>query len=157
MRVLRRAAACLTLLAGAGSAGATPVFLTPVNISDAGQDGFEGVGRRGLDRHQVHYAWTRSDGTNTRIQYRSRDVSGNFGAVQTISDPGQNASDPDIAVDPSNNVLLAWSRTRRHEHPHPGRLQAGRRRLRRPADDLRPRVRRDQARGRFRQLGPRPC
>ena len=100
----------LTGLGGAASAGATPVFLTPVNISDAGQDGFEGV--VAVDSTgQVHYAWTRSDGTNLRIQYRSRDVNGNFGAVQTISDPGQNASDPDIAVDPSNNVLLAWSRT----------------------------------------------
>jgi hypothetical protein len=86
------------------------VFLTPVNISDAGQDGFEGV--VAVDSTgQVHYAWTRNDGTNLRIQYRSRDVNGNFGAVQTISDPGQNASDADIAIDPSNNVLLVWSRT----------------------------------------------
>ena len=110
-RCASMAALCaLALFALAGPAGATPVFLTPVNISDAGQDGFEGV--VAVDSTgQTHYAWTRSDGTNLRIQYRSRDVNGNFGAVQTISDPGQNASDPDIAVDPSNNVLLAWSRT----------------------------------------------
>jgi hypothetical protein len=97
-------------LATAGTAGATPVFLTPVNISDAGQDGFEGavaVDSAGM----VHFAWTRSDGTNLRIQYRTRDVNGNFGAVQTISAAGQSASDPDIAIDPSNDILLAWSRT----------------------------------------------
>jgi hypothetical protein len=101
----------LGLLALAGPAAATPVFLTPVNISDAGQDGFEGV--VAVDSTGItHFAWTRSDGTNTRIQYRSRDAGGGaFGAVQTISDPGQNASDPDIAVDPSNNVLLTWSRS----------------------------------------------
>ena len=101
---------CLALLAAAGGAHATPVFLSPLNISDAGQDGFEGV--VAVDSTGVtHFAWTRSDGTNTRIQYRSRDASGTFAAVQTISDPGQNASDPDIVVDPSNNVLLTWSRS----------------------------------------------
>ena len=101
----------LALLALAGPASATPVFLTPLNISDAGQDGFEGV--VAVDSTGItHFAWTRSDGTNTRIQYRSRDASGGaFGAVQTISDPGQNASDPNLAVDPSNNVLLTWSRS----------------------------------------------
>ena len=101
----------LALLAGAEPARATPVFLTPLNISAAGQDGFEGtvaVDSTGI----THYAWTRSDGTNLRIQYRSRDASGGaFSAVQDISAAGQNASDPDLAVDPSNNVLLAWSRS----------------------------------------------
>ncbi len=101
---------CLALLAVAAPAQATPVFLTPLNLSDAGQDGFEGV--VAVDSTGItHYAWTRSDGTNTRIQYRSRDASGTFGSVETISDPGQSASDPDIAVDPSNNVLLTWSRS----------------------------------------------
>lgn len=100
----------LALLAGAGPAHATPVFLTPLNISDPGQDGFEGV--VAVDSTGItHFAWTRSDGTNLRIQYRSRAADGTFGAVQTISDPGQNASDADIAVDPSNNVLLTWSRS----------------------------------------------
>ena len=93
----------------AGPAQATPTFLSALNISDAGQDGFEGV--VAVDSTGVtHYAWTRSDGTNTRIQYRDRDPSGTFGAVQTISAAGQNASDPDLAVDASNNVLLTWSR-----------------------------------------------
>ena len=53
----------------AGPAQATPTFLSALNISDAGQDGFEGV--VAVDSTGVtHYAWTRSDGTNTRIQYR---------------------------------------------------------------------------------------
>ena len=101
----------LAVLAAAPEAGATPTFLTPLNISDAGQDGFEGV--VAVDSTGItHYAWTRSDGTNSRIQYRPRDPNGApLGAVETISDPGQNASDPDIAVDPSNNVLLTWSRS----------------------------------------------
>ena len=105
------AAVCsLAMAVGVQTAGATPVFLSPIDISDAGQDGFEGV--VAVDSTgQVHYAWTRSDGTNLRIQYRNRDAAGNFGPVINISDPGQNASDPDIAIDPSNNVLAAWSRS----------------------------------------------
>ena len=105
------ASALLVALSAAGPAAATPTFLTPLNISDAGQDGFEGV--VAVDSTGItHFAWTRSDGTNLRIQYRSRDPNGGaFSAVQSISDPGQNASDPDIAVDPSNNVLLTWSRS----------------------------------------------
>lgn len=100
----------LAVLGAVGTAGATPVFLTPIDISAAGEDGFEGV--VAVDSTGVtHFAWTRSDGANLRIQYRSRNASGAFGAVQNISDAGQSASDPDIAVDPSNNVLLTWSRT----------------------------------------------
>ena len=105
------AAICSLVMAFAvQTAAATPVFLSPIDVSDAGQDGFEGV--VAVDSTgQVHYAWTRSDGTNLRIQYRNRDAAGNFGPVVNISDPGQNASDPDIAIDPSNNVLAAWSRS----------------------------------------------
>ncbi len=103
------ASAVLAVALLAGPAQATPTFLSGINISDPGQDGFEGV--VAVDSTGItHYAWTRSDGTNTRIQYLSRDASGAFGSIQTISDAGQNASDPDLAVDASNNVLLTWSR-----------------------------------------------
>ena len=94
----------------ARSAGATPVFLTPIDISAAGQDGFEGVvaidstGRcttRGRAATAPTCASSTAAGTQAATSARSLN----------ISDPGQNASDPDIAVDPSNNVLVTWSRS----------------------------------------------
>ncbi len=104
------AVGALGLLGTAQTAGATPTFLSPVEVSPAGQDGFEGV--VAVDSTgQTHYAWTGSDGANLRIKYRTRDADGTFGPVLSISDPGQNASDPNIAVDPSNNVIVAWSRS----------------------------------------------
>ena len=36
-----------------------------------------------------HHIWTRSDGSNTRIQYRMRDQAGNFDPVQTLSTAGE--------------------------------------------------------------------
>jgi hypothetical protein len=97
-------------LACAGPAAATPVFLTPINISDSGQDAFEPqvvVDSSGNE----HHVWTRSDGTNTRIQYRIRAQDGTFGSVQTLSAAGQDASQPDIDVDPAGNVVAVWTRS----------------------------------------------
>ena len=94
----------------ASPAAATPVFLSPINISDAGQDAFEPqvvVDASGNE----HHVWTRSDGTNTRIQYRTRTQGGTFGAVETLSAAGQNASQPDIDVDPAGNVVAIWTRS----------------------------------------------
>lgn len=112
---IRRRIAVTTFVAGAAvfgcaaPAAATPVFLTPINISDAGQDAFEPqvvVDASGNE----HHIWTRSDGTHTRIQYRIRSQAGVFDAAQTISPAGQNASAPDIDVDPSGNVVAVWTR-----------------------------------------------
>ena len=91
------------------AAHATPTFLSVINISDPGQDGFEpqvvvdGSGN-------VISVWTRSDGTNLRIQSANRTASGPWSAAQTLSDPGQNASSPQIAVDPSGNAVAVWTR-----------------------------------------------
>ena len=100
----------VALLGFASSAQATPTFLTAIDISDPGQDGFEpdvSVDPSG----NVIAVWTRSDGTNFRIQSASCTANGNWGPTSTISDAGQNASNPDVAIDNSGNALVAWSRT----------------------------------------------
>jgi hypothetical protein len=104
------ALSAIALLGFASSAQATPTFLSAIDISDAGQDGFEpdvAVDPSG----NVISVWTRSDGTNFRIQYSTRTPNGTWAAPTTISDPGQNASNPDVAIDNSGNALVAWSRT----------------------------------------------
>ena len=102
--------ACGVMLAWAAPASATPLFLTPAYISDAGEDAFEPqvvVDQSGNE----HHIWTRFDGANTRIQHRVRDQAGNFGAVQTVSAAGQDASQPQIDVAPDGDAVAIWTRS----------------------------------------------
>jgi hypothetical protein len=92
------------------AASATPTFLTAVNISDPGQDGFEPDVAVAPDGTVVA-VWTRSDGTNFRIQSASRTATGAWSAAQTISDPGMSASGPALAVDPFGNAVVAYTQT----------------------------------------------
>jgi microcompartment protein CcmK/EutM len=55
-------------------------------------------------------AWRRFDGTKWRIQVRRRAAGGSLSAVQTLSDAGQDASDPQVAVDRNGNAVVAWYR-----------------------------------------------
>jgi hypothetical protein len=109
LRVLFAVSAFL-LLVFATPAQATPTFLSAINISDAGQDGFEpdvAVDPSG----NVISVWTRSDGSFFRIQYSTRTATGAWTPPQNISDPNQSASNPDVAIDNSGNALVAWSRS----------------------------------------------
>jgi hypothetical protein len=107
---LLAALALTLLLISASSAQATPTFLSAINISDAGQDGFEpdvAVDPSG----NVVAVWTRSDGSFFRIQSSNRTANGSWAPAVTLSDPGQSASNPDVAIDNSGNAMVAWSRT----------------------------------------------
>jgi len=57
-------------------------------------------------------AWSRSTGASTtccrRIEARSRSATGSLGAVQTLSAPGRNAEDHQLAVNSSGNALFTW-------------------------------------------------
>ena len=87
------------------AAHATPTFLSGINISDATKDAFEPQVVVAPDG-TVIAVWSRSDGTNFRIQSSNRTpLTGAWAGAQTISDPGMSASGPAIAVDPSGNAV----------------------------------------------------
>lgn len=62
--------------------------------------------------------WRRYDETGQcggsgcgRIQARARSAAGTFGPVQTLSDAGQDASSPKVALDPAGNAVVVWERS----------------------------------------------
>jgi hypothetical protein len=55
--------------------------------------------------------WTRSDGTNFRIQSSNHTPTGDWQPVQTISASGVSASGPAVGIDPSGNALVAWTQS----------------------------------------------
>jgi hypothetical protein len=55
------------------------------------------------------FVWQRFDGTNTRVQARSRSTAGTLGAIGTLSAPGH-AFDPRIAVAPNGAASAVWTR-----------------------------------------------
>lgn len=54
------------------------------------------------------FAWVRSDGTNQRVQIRTRSAAGTFSSVQTVSPAGFDAHWPAVAIDAGGNALVAW-------------------------------------------------
>jgi hypothetical protein len=92
------------------TAQATPTFLTAIDISAAGQDGFEPQVAVDPTNGDVVAVWTRSDGSNLRIETAQRTPNGAWSSPTQISDPGQSASSPAISVDTSGNMLAAWTR-----------------------------------------------
>jgi microcompartment protein CcmK/EutM len=57
------------------------------------------------------FTWQGFDGTNTRAQARARSAAGALSAVQNLSNPGQNASSPQIAVDDTGDAVFTWVRS----------------------------------------------
>jgi hypothetical protein len=88
------------------SAGALGAIAT---LSAAGQDAHNTeVGVE--DNGDGVVVWERFDGADFRIQARSVAASGVLGAVSTISIAGENALDPEIAVDADGDAVIAWKR-----------------------------------------------
>jgi hypothetical protein len=98
------------LLLAPAVARATPTFLSAIDISDATKDAFEPEVDVAPDGTVIS-VWTRSDGTNFRIQSANRTPLGAWSSPQTISDPGMSASGPAISVDPSGNALAVWTQS----------------------------------------------
>jgi hypothetical protein len=99
----------VALVAFPSTAFGTPQFLSAANVSDPGQDGFEPQVAVDGSGNAVA-VWTRSDGTNFRIQSSNRTPNGAWSVPQTVSDPGQAASTPKLAIDSAGNALTAWTR-----------------------------------------------
>jgi hypothetical protein len=56
------------------------------------------------------FTWARLDGNFNLIEARSRSASGILRPFTTLSDPGQNAFLPQVAVDPTGDALVTWQR-----------------------------------------------
>ena len=54
--------------------------------------------------------WFRSDGTDDRVQARVLRSTGILSPIHTLSDPGGDAHDPDVAVEDDGDAYLSWSR-----------------------------------------------
>jgi len=113
--MLRHARLCgllvMALLAAAVAATpASAAFSAPFSLSAAGQDAdFPQVAVDG-DGDAV-FTWVRSDGTNDRVQARTRSAAGALSAVQDLSAAGQDATDPQVAVDGDGDAEFTWVRS----------------------------------------------
>jgi hypothetical protein len=98
-----------------GSAGGD--FGSAHAISDPGEDARSprvAVGQNG----EAVAVWVGSDGSHRRVQAAFRPKGGSFGPSQTISDPGQQASEPaEVAVDRHGGAVAVWQSS-------DGRIQA---------------------------------
>jgi hypothetical protein len=88
---------------------ATGALSVVQNLSDPGADADLPEVAVDADGDAV-FTWRRFDGANARIQARARSATGTLSAVQNVSDAGQNASQPAVAVDPGGDAVLAWRR-----------------------------------------------
>ncbi len=79
-------------------------------LSEAGQyAAFPEVAIDGSDRATI--TWYRSDGTNSRIQAVRLAADGTPGPVQTLSDAGQSALFPEVAIDGSDRPTITSYRS----------------------------------------------
>lgn len=90
------------------AAQATPTFLSALNISAAGQDAYEPKVAVDSSGNSL-MVWTRFDGTNLRIQARSRAADGTFDPTATISTDGRDAFEPQVAFDSNRNAIAVWT------------------------------------------------
>ncbi len=63
------------------------------------------------DSDRPTITWERSDGSNARIEAVRLAADGTPGAVQPLSDAGQNARDPQVAIDGSDRATIIWGRS----------------------------------------------
>jgi hypothetical protein len=55
--------------------------------------------------------WVRSDGTNDRIESRTRSKTGALGPIQTLSAAGGDAQEPRVAADDDGDAIVSWIRS----------------------------------------------
>ncbi len=81
-----------------------------VNLSASGQNAEYPQIAVGADGATA-ITWQRSDGDNTIIQARTRPAEGgDFGGVVNLSEDGQDAVNPQVAVGPDGTITIAWQR-----------------------------------------------
>jgi hypothetical protein len=78
-------------------------------LSEAGQNASKP--RVAIDPNgNAVFTWVRPDGTNKRIEALARSAAGTLGAVEILSTAGQDADEPQVAVDPNGNAVFTWQR-----------------------------------------------
>jgi hypothetical protein len=80
-------------------------------LSEAGQNAQSARVAVDTDGDAV-FTWSRSDGTNFRVQARTRSASGALSRpVQTLSSAGEDAKIPQVAVDATGDAVATWRRS----------------------------------------------
>jgi hypothetical protein len=99
----------LTLgLAAASPAAASP-WTTATNLSEEGENAYapkvavDGAGG-------AIVVWTRYNGSNDVVQAAVKPAGEPWGKTTTLSEPGQEASEPQVAVNPAGNAVVVWRR-----------------------------------------------
>lgn len=84
-------------------------WTTPTTLSEAGQDAqFPQIA---VDPDgNATAVWYRSDGAHTRVQASTRPAGGAWSTPTNVSEAGENAHSPKIAVDPAGNTTAVWTR-----------------------------------------------
>jgi hypothetical protein len=94
------------LLLFASPALAAPAWLSPIDLSAAGQDA--GQPQVAVDPAGNAVAvWTSFNGTNSTIESASHPAGGTWSDPTKLS--GENARGPQVAVDPAGNAVAVWT------------------------------------------------
>lgn len=83
---------------------------TPVALSLLGQDASQpqvAISRN----YTISAIWKRSDGTNFIIEMTNKTVNGSWSTPIELSQSGQDANDPQLAIDLLGNVYTIWQRS----------------------------------------------
>ena len=89
---------------------AAGVLGTPQRLSRAGQPASDVEVAVDAAGNAV-FTWLRSDGTNDLVQARSLSATGTLSRIRTLSDPGHDAWEPQVAVDDDGDAVFAWRRS----------------------------------------------
>jgi hypothetical protein len=93
-----------------GPAAAPATWTSASTLSAAGQHASEPAVAMGSEGHAA-VVWQRSDGSSNRVQAAVAAPGGAFGTPQTLSDAGNSAFSPHVAVDRAGNAVAVWARS----------------------------------------------
>ncbi|HEY1335191.1 MAG TPA: hypothetical protein VGF31_13105, partial [Myxococcaceae bacterium] len=85
------------------------VWSEPDDLSEKGESAKEP--RVGVDGTGDAVAvWSRLEGTDTIAQAAFRPAGGGWGGAEDLSEPGGDATEPEVAADPGGGAVAVWSR-----------------------------------------------
>ena len=108
MVVLHRAAIAALVVLALAAAQATAIFGAPETISPDGVPASEPQ-IAADERGNALAVWTAGEQGALEVQARSRTADGQWGAVETLSVPGEDSSGPRVVFDERDNALVAWT------------------------------------------------